>query len=293
MSKSQINVAIGLLFSHGRVLVGWREAKQHQGNKHEFAGGKIEIGETPEDACRREIFEEVGIDIAQWFKWDTVLHDYDDMSVNLHFFYGYVADEQLPDIEAPWQWYEKDELSSLNFPKANDVILQRLMWKKYIKISTCWEDLQSLPSQHLMYYRTDCFEHTVDESDYSKLILNIEFAQHLPIHQQKKLGAVHLKQQQLLQRSQSDAVEGVRYIAACHDEQALIHAEQIGCEAVFLSPVLDTKTHIGKTALGWARFSDLAKQSNLLVFALGGLAPKHLHQVEKAGGYGVAGISHF
>lgn len=41
MQKNQIEVAIGLLFSKTRVLVGWRNAQQHQGNKAEFPGGRL------------------------------------------------------------------------------------------------------------------------------------------------------------------------------------------------------------------------------------------------------------
>ena len=59
MSKPVIDIAIGLLLHRGKVLVGWRQAKQHQGNKYEFPGGKVESGESPEEACRREIYEEV------------------------------------------------------------------------------------------------------------------------------------------------------------------------------------------------------------------------------------------
>jgi ADP-ribose pyrophosphatase len=50
MSKPQIDVAIAILLHQDKVLVGWREAKQHQGNKHEFPGGKVEQGESPEQA---------------------------------------------------------------------------------------------------------------------------------------------------------------------------------------------------------------------------------------------------
>ena len=47
MFKPSIDIAIGILLHQNKILVGWREAKQHQGNKHEFPGGKVEEGETP------------------------------------------------------------------------------------------------------------------------------------------------------------------------------------------------------------------------------------------------------
>ena len=85
MAKPSIHVAIALLFYRGKVLVGWRNAEQHQGNKHEFPGGKFEEKETPIQACRREVMEEVGIDLTDWHNFDFVQHDYDDLQVNLHF----------------------------------------------------------------------------------------------------------------------------------------------------------------------------------------------------------------
>ena len=41
MSKPIVHVAVALLFYHSKVLVGWREAKQHQGNKYEFPAEKL------------------------------------------------------------------------------------------------------------------------------------------------------------------------------------------------------------------------------------------------------------
>jgi len=58
MAKATVDVAIAILLHKSKVLVGWRQANQHQGNKHEFPGGKVEKWETPEQACRREIYEE-------------------------------------------------------------------------------------------------------------------------------------------------------------------------------------------------------------------------------------------
>ena len=273
---SKVDVAIGLLFCKGKVLVGWREAKQHQGNKHEFAGGKVEQGETPRQACEREILEETGLHITNWHAWDTICHEYEDLTVTLHLFYAHT---HQTDVKAPWQWYERDELLNLNFPKANDAILKRLQWKKWIKITDQFEQSE----QALVYWRTNV---ELADQPLANLIVNVDVANTLPLDQQKQLGAVHLSHTQLLQTSSLRT--GIRYIAACHDAQSLQHAEKIGCDAVLLSPVLATKTHPKAVPLGWEKFTQLAQQSNLLVFALGGLSPQ-----QNVPCYGVAGISQF
>lgn len=85
----------------------------------------------------------------------------------------------------------------------------------------------------------------------------------------------------------------MRYIAACHDAVSLKHAQQIGCDAVFISPVKTTATHPEAVALGWERFSELAQNSQIPVFALGGMSPDDLVTAQKHGAYGLAGIRNF
>lgn len=295
MSKTEVKVAIGLLFSHGRVLVGWRDKQQHQGNKNEFPGGKIEHHETPISACKREIFEEVGIEVDEWFAWDEIYHEYDDIIVRLYLFYSFIPDQLLGSIQDPWTWYSRSDLTSLNFPKANDIILDRLLWPQYIKISHECMDVYHLPSDRIVYLRDANFDeiNDLEEIYLNKIIVNIEIAKNLDLDKQKKLNAIHIKQSQLASLTKKDLVMGCRYIAACHDLESISMAQRIGCEAIFISPVQKTNTHINAQPLGWSNFQSLTKVTHALVFALGGLTPNDLKTAQDFQAYGVAGVSAF
>ncbi|NNP75348.1 dGTP triphosphohydrolase [Acinetobacter sp. Ac_3412] len=299
MTKATVDVAIAILLHKTKVLVGWRQANQHQGNKHEFPGGKVEEGETPEQACRREIYEEVGIGLKEWHAFDVIRHEYEDIIVNLHLFHAYVPDELLNLIHQPWAWYNRDQLIDLNFPKANTVILQRLSWPHLIKIS---DQIDALPQQEaLLYWRTQTdgikqIEQQLDAlkvDQLRKLIVNVDLWQKLSVELQNKIQTIHLKQSQLMSLSKGGLVVGKRFIAACHDAVSLQHAQHIGCDAVFLSPVHATETHPETKVLGWDRFQELAQNSDIPVFALGGLAPADLEQAQKHHAYGLAGIRQF
>lgn len=296
MTKATVDVAIAILLHKTKVLVGWRQANQHQGNKHEFPGGKVEPGESPEQACRREIYEEVGIGLKEWHAFDVIRHEYEDIIVNLHLFHAYVPDELLNLIHQPWAWYNRDQLIDLNFPKANTVILQRLSWPHLIKIS---DQIDALPQQEaLLYWRTQTegIEQIEQQLDALKgdqlrnLIVNVDLWQKLSVKLQNKIQTIHLKQSQLMSLSKGGLVVGKRFIAACHDAVSLQHAQHIGCDAVFLSPVHATETHPETKVLGWDRFQELAQNSDIPVFALGGLAPADLEQAQKHHAYGLAGI---
>lgn len=298
MPKPIIDVAIGILLNKNKVLVGWREAKQHQGNKHEFPGGKVESNESPVEACRREIYEEVGVGIKEWHVFDQITHEYDDVIVQLHLFHAFVPDELLALIHQPWSWFTRDQLKNLNFPKANDAILQRLSWPHFIKVS---ELLDSFSSNRLQYWRSknlvkqnirQILEH-LSEVELDAVILNQDQWQELDYDLQKKIKTIHLKQHQLMQLKQGDLVVSKRYIAACHDLVALNHAHKLGFDAVFISPVQATPTHPEAIALGWDGFAQIAEHSHIPVFALGGLHPNDLEHAIKHGAYGVAGIRNF
>ncbi|ENV08325.1 hypothetical protein F966_02999 [Acinetobacter higginsii] len=299
MTKATVDVAIAILLHKTKVLVGWRQANQHQGNKHEFPGGKVEPGESPEQACRREIYEEVGIGLKEWHAFDVIRHEYEDIIVNLHLFHAYVPDELLNLIHQPWAWYNRDQLIDLNFPKANAAILQRLSWPHLIKIS---DQIDALPQQQVLLYwriQTDDIQQIEQQLDalkddqLRKLIINLDLWQKLNVELQNKIQTIHLKQSQLMSLSKGGLVVGKRFIAACHDAVSLQHAQHIGCDAVFLSPVHATETHPETKVLGWDRFQELAQNSDIPVFALGGLAPADLEQAQKHHAYGLAGIRQF
>ncbi|OTG66607.1 NUDIX domain-containing protein [Acinetobacter silvestris] len=299
MFKPTVHVAIGLLFHRGKVLVGWRNADQHQGNKHEFPGGKVEQGETPEQACRREIFEEVGIGIQEWHIFDVIHHVYDDVEVYLHLFHAQVPEKYLSDIQQPWNWYDREKLLDLNFPKANQVIVERLYWQHAIQISADLIQLNRLAEDTLLYWRTDSMTLSIQDfqnfsdAQLKSLILNYELWMQLDEALQKKIGAVQFKQHQILAMQKGQLPMGMRCIASCHDAVSLQHAQKIGCDAVFLSPVQATESHPDALILGWEWFQQLAKNCDIPVFALGGLKPQDLPLAQQNFAYGVAGIRGF
>lgn len=299
MSKPNLDVAIGILVHNNHILVGWREENQHQGNKHEFPGGKVEAGETPVEACRREICEEVGLNLENWKKFDVIRHEYDDVIVQLHFFIAYVSYEDSQKVVAPWKWIERDQLLNLNFPKANTGVVKRLYWQRLIKISHDLSSLNNISDDRLLYWRIAESEFSHEEfSQYSieklsKIIVNINIFNQLGELQKNAIQTIHLKQDQLFKLNRNNLDSSKRYIAACHNLEALKHAEQIGCDAVFLSPVFATETHPDAQGLGWKSFTEMALQVNLVIFALGGVSPELLNDAQNNHAYGVAGIRSF
>ena len=84
--RQPVDVAVGVLIaSDGRFLLTSRpEGKVYAGH-WEFPGGKVEPGETIEQALRRELHEELGITIGAVQPWHVTLHDYPHALVRLHF----------------------------------------------------------------------------------------------------------------------------------------------------------------------------------------------------------------
>jgi len=298
MAKPDIHVSIAILIHQSKVLVGWRKAEQHQGNKYEFPGGKVDAEETPLKACRREVLEEVGIDLEHYFNFDFIRHEYEDIVVNLHFFLAYVHADHLAHIKQPWSWYRREELQDLNFPKANKNIVKRLNLLKKIKISEDLSQLNTLQDHQYFYWRPAQDEiYSALLAGYSpnllsRVIVNIDIWNTLSELQQKMMRVVQLKHHQVMQLKQADLQLGITYIASCHDRDSLDNAQRMGCSAAFLSPILATDSHPDVQGMGWSVFSKLAEQSDLAIFALGGLKSTDLATAIQHYAYGIAGIRH-
>jgi 8-oxo-dGTP diphosphatase len=86
LSGARIDVAVGVLIDgEGRFLLTSRPEGKVYAGWWEFPGGKLEAGETVEQALRRELHEELGITIGAAVPWKTELVDYDHARVRLHF----------------------------------------------------------------------------------------------------------------------------------------------------------------------------------------------------------------
>jgi 8-oxo-dGTP diphosphatase len=84
--RQPVDVAVGVLIaSDGRFLLTSRPADKVYAGHWEFPGGKVEPGETIEQALRRELHEELGVTIGAVQPWHVTLHDYPHALVRLHF----------------------------------------------------------------------------------------------------------------------------------------------------------------------------------------------------------------
>ena len=85
-ARTPVDVAVGVLIDADErfLLTSRPEGKVYAGH-WEFPGGKLEAGETVEQALRRELHEELGITIGTVQPWKTEMHDYPHALVRLHF----------------------------------------------------------------------------------------------------------------------------------------------------------------------------------------------------------------
>ena len=100
----------------------------------EFPGGKMESGETPEEALKREIWEELEtrIEVEQLFK--TIDYDYPDFHLTMHCYICKVESGKLTlkEHEAA-RWLTKEQLSSIDWLPADQSLIRRLTECEYMK----------------------------------------------------------------------------------------------------------------------------------------------------------------
>lgn len=304
-----IHVAVAAIEDdQGRILISRRPDHLHQGGYWEFPGGKLEPGESLDRALRREIREELGLQVTGHRPLIRFTHAYPDRSVLLDVhrvtaFHGTAQGLEGQELA----WVQPIALLDYSLLPADRPIVTAVQLPDRYLITPEPEDVPRFLAQlerslsgeiRLVQLRAKtlseaalhalarevlqlCRQHD------TRLLLNgaIGLAEELDA------DGVHLTSRQLMMLEKRP-LDSQRLIAAsCHTVEELAQARKLGLDFAVLSPVLPTASHLEVCPMGWEEFAGMVDGMPLPVYALGGLRHDHIDTSWEHGAQGIAGIS--
>ena len=300
--------AAALVDAEGRVLLARRHADSHQGGLWEFPGGKLEDGEPIAQGLRRELHEELGVEVVSHRPLIRIVHHYEDRSVllDVHRVDAWRGEPHGREGQ-PLAWVPVAALRDYPMPAADVPIVTALQ----------------LPSRYLIT------PPGVDDPDRFLAALGASLAAGIRLVQlrlfdlsrdalqsigQRACALCHAHQARVLLNGPADLLDvigadglhlnsralqacrarpvspGRLLAASCHTPADLAQATRVGADFALLSPVLPTRSHPDVEPLGWERFAAWVDEAAIPVFALGGMHPGLIETAWQHGAQGVAGI---
>jgi A/G-specific adenine glycosylase len=123
----EYHIAVGVVRKDGRILITRRKEDGLLGGLWEFPGGKVEKGETADEACKREIAEEVGLTVEVTRRIATVGHAYTHFKVAVDVFdCEYIAGDVRLRAATDHRWILVEETADYPFPAVNHKIFPHL-----------------------------------------------------------------------------------------------------------------------------------------------------------------------
>jgi 8-oxo-dGTP diphosphatase len=289
----------------GRFLLAQRPAGKAYEGYWEFPGGKVEPGESAADAMRRELDEELGIEVDTVCPWLTRDFNYAHADVRLRFFRIYQWRGEPHGRESQsFAWQTSAAalnvspvlpangpiLRSLGLPPVYGIThaaamgvkpfmacLQRAL-DSGLKLIQIRE--KTMPERALRTFALDLVR--LAHSHGARVLLNGD------VNLACEVGAdgVHLTSAQLTALDKRPACDWVA--ASCHNRQEFLKAIQLGVDFAVMGPVKPTPSHPSVPGLGWDTFTRLIADTPLPVYALGGLQNNDLEVARQAGAHGIA-----
>ena len=118
-----IEVVAGVIYKDNKFLIAQRNLKKSQGGLWEFSGGKVEKGETYENALAREIKEEFNANIEVNEYIGENIHHYPEKNIKLLFYKAKLISEKIELLEhEDYKWITKEEKDNFEFAGADRVV---------------------------------------------------------------------------------------------------------------------------------------------------------------------------
>ncbi len=315
-ARPPVHVVAGVIRDpRGRILLARRTAGRDLAGSWEFPGGKVDAGETPEQALARELHEELGIDVRVGKPLIRVPHAYPHKRIVL----------DVREIES-WSgtptgrehqaltWASVEKLSAFPMPPADRPVVAALTEPSHYLITPepdpghlqCFlRRLEQAVAGGIL--RIQLRSHALaDDALFAlasaarerlrhhgvELLLNCGTEGHLRIASALRIG-MHLRACLLMQLGQRPADAALRLAASCHDADELAKAQALGLDFVVLGPLNLTTSHPDQPGIGWQSFASMRERMTLPIYALGGLGRADLAQAREHGAQGIAAIRAF
>jgi 8-oxo-dGTP diphosphatase len=279
----------------GAFLLAQRPAGKVYAGYWEFPGGKVEAGEPPAAALARELHEELGIDIGPTYPWLTRVFTYPHGTVRLNFFRVHEwRGEPHPREDQAIAWQTPGATMAAPMLPANAPVLASLALPGEYAITNAGQyGIAEMLSRLERRLRQGLRMVQIREPDLND--------QERKLFTEQAIGLAHRYGCKVLTKSAFPGADGIHFTASqfrdlkqkpqglvaasCHTREELERAMALELDFAVLGPVKDKPP-----ALGWNRFSELARGATIPVYAIGGLTRADMEDAWRAGAHGLAMI---
>jgi 8-oxo-dGTP diphosphatase len=298
-----VDVAVAIVRrADGHVLLAERTAHQIAPGFWELPGGKIDRGETPEQAAARELYEEIGIRPRGVRPWAVYEHAFRTKRVRLNFFQveGWTGtpqgcegqriawvDPAAPNV-SPILPSNVRVLTSLGLPPINFVVDESRHDDDFFAL------LPAALRAGVRLFQIRKPHHAPDQR-VAFVRRVVEQARPWGAHvfvvgsalEARRGGAIGVHSTCAQLRKMEARPPVAMWSVSCHDAADLARAAALGADLATLSPVLPN-AESPRPPLGWDVFSNLVAAAPLPVYAYGGTTQAMIDRARQAGGHGVA-----
>lgn len=292
----------------GRILLARRTEGRDLAGLWEFPGGKVDAGESPEQALARELREELGIEAEIGEALIAVPQQMPHKRIRLDVRHVPVHRGTPRGLDGQaLAWVPADKLVRYAMPPADRPVVAALLQPDRYLVTPSPFDMSDAEwiaglerALAAGCKRVQLRAPDVGTGRWHALVA--EAVERCRAHRAQVLVSadealaeahgigLHLPAAALMHRRRRDFPNELPLAASCHDAVELAHAEYIRCDFVVLGAVRETASHPDQPGIGWPAFARLRETVSLPIYAIGGLGVADIAEARRHGAQGIAAI---